>query len=48
MSISSRESREAPGLVGMHDEIVVAFEQAVVEVDHAAARICGGKMRMQP
>src|SRR5712691_3328883 len=30
------EPLEAPGLVGVHDEVVVAFQQPVVEVDDAA------------
>ena len=37
MSISSRlEPLEAPGLVGVHDAIVVAVRRPLIEIDHAA------------
>ena len=29
------EAREAPGLVGMHDERAVVAQEPVIEIDHA-------------
>ena len=47
VSMRSRDSLRNPSFVGVHDEIVVAAQQPVIEIDDAAHDF-GGKMRMQP